>query len=87
MTTNKHDEDGRKIEMGKTYTWARKALGSFWETRRAALRTDAGMSTVEYALGLLTAAGVAVMFSKVVTGTSVAGALESMVMKALDAPF
>ncbi|MDX2292588.1 MULTISPECIES: DUF4244 domain-containing protein [Streptomyces] len=73
--------------MGKTYERARKALGAFWATRRAALRTDTGMSTVEYALGLLTAAGIAVMFYKVMTGGSVSGALESLVTKALDAPF
>ncbi|GGY43836.1 DUF4244 domain-containing protein [Streptomyces omiyaensis] len=73
--------------MGKTCGWVRKALGEFLRTRRAALRTDTGMSTVEYALGLLTAAGVAAMFYKVMSSGSVTGALQSLVTKALDAPF
>ncbi|MFF9338920.1 MULTISPECIES: DUF4244 domain-containing protein [unclassified Streptomyces] len=73
--------------MGTTYRWTRKALRGFWTTRRAALRTDTGMSTVEYALGLLTAAGVAALFYGVMTSGSVSGALQAMVTKALDAPF
>ncbi|MER5735642.1 MULTISPECIES: DUF4244 domain-containing protein [unclassified Streptomyces] len=73
--------------MGTTYGWARKALRRFWATRRAALKADTGMSTVEYALGLLTAAGVAALFYGVMTSGSVSGALQAMVTKALDAPF
>ncbi|MEU3399024.1 DUF4244 domain-containing protein [Streptomyces filamentosus] len=72
---------------GKTYARARKALGEFWVTRRSGLRTDRGMSTVEYAMGLLTAAGVAALFYKVMTSGPVSGALEALVGKALDAPF
>ncbi|MEV6203126.1 DUF4244 domain-containing protein [Streptomyces sp. NPDC051771] len=73
--------------METAYTRVRAALRGFWAARRAALRTDSGMSTVEYALGTLTAAGLAAVFYKVVTGGSVSGALESLVTKALDAPF
>ncbi|MFD4375997.1 DUF4244 domain-containing protein [Streptomyces sp. NPDC058486] len=72
---------------GKTYSRARKALRAFWVARRAALRTDGGMSTVEYAMGTLTAAAVAAVLYKVMTGGSVSGALEALVTRALDAPF
>ncbi|MFE5796637.1 DUF4244 domain-containing protein [Streptomyces sp. NPDC056503] len=73
--------------MATTYRWVRTALRGLWTARRAALRTDTGMSTVEYALGTLTAAAVAAVLYKVMTGGSVSGALESLVTKALDAPF
>ncbi|MER8035293.1 DUF4244 domain-containing protein [Streptomyces hydrogenans] len=75
------------MAMEMTYGRVRKALRGFWESRRAGLRTDSGMSTVEYALGLLTAAGVAALFYGVMTSGSVSGALQAMVTKALDAPF
>ncbi|MEU3608924.1 DUF4244 domain-containing protein [Streptomyces sp. NPDC035033] len=75
------------VRKKKACARARKALRAFWAVRRAALRTDGGMSTVEYALGMLTAAGVAALLYKVMTGGAVSGALESLVTKALDAPF
>ncbi|MET8970373.1 DUF4244 domain-containing protein [Streptomyces hydrogenans] len=75
------------MAMEMTYGRVRKALRGFWASRRAGLRTDSGMSTVEYALGLLTAAGVAALFYGVMTSGSVSGALQAMVTKALDAPF
>ncbi|MGW2301358.1 DUF4244 domain-containing protein [Streptomyces sp. NPDC001809] len=55
--------------------------------RREAARRDAGMTTSEYAVGTIAAAGFAAVLYKIVTSGAVSGALESMIGKALDAPF
>lgn len=55
--------------------------------RRAAECRDAGMTTSEYAVGTIAAAGFAAVLYKIVTSETVSGALESMIGKALDAPF
>ncbi|MFC9796736.1 DUF4244 domain-containing protein [Streptomyces sp. NPDC057695] len=55
--------------------------------RRDAARRDAGMTTSEYAVGTIAAAGFAAVLYKIVTSGAVSGALESMIGKALDAPF
>jgi hypothetical protein len=46
---------------------------------------DAGMSTVEYAIGLVAAAGFAALLYSVVTGDSVTAALTQLVQRALTA--
>ncbi|MEV7286877.1 DUF4244 domain-containing protein [Streptomyces sp. NPDC093252] len=51
--------------------------------RRA--RSDAGMATSEYALGVVAAAGFAVVLYRVLTSGTVAAKLQSMVESALDA--
>jgi hypothetical protein len=48
------------------------------------LRSDAGMSTVEYAIGTLAAAAFAAVLYEVVTNGSVASALGAMVQRALS---
>lgn len=52
-----------------------------------AARAEAGMTTAEYAVGTLAACGFAALLYKVVTSGSVAGALEALITKALDAKF
>lgn len=49
-------------------------------------RRDAGMSTAEYAVGTLAAAGLAAVLYKVVTSGAVSDALQQLVERALDAP-
>ncbi len=51
------------------------------------LRDDAGMSTVEYAIGCVAAAGFAALLYSVVTGDSVTAALTQLVQRALSAGF
>ncbi|MEV4944215.1 DUF4244 domain-containing protein [Streptomyces sp. NPDC053755] len=62
------------------------ALRTWWRARKAA-RSDAGMTTSEYAMGTIAAAAFAAVLYKIVTSGSVSAALESVVGKALDAPF
>ncbi|MFE0702559.1 DUF4244 domain-containing protein [Streptomyces sp. NPDC058872] len=62
-------------------------LSSWWRARQAAARSDAGMTTSEYAVGTIAAAAFAAVLYKIVTSGAVSGALESMIGKALDAPF
>jgi hypothetical protein len=50
-------------------------------------RDDAGMSTVEYAIGCVAAAGFAALLYSVVTGDSVTAALTQLVQRALTAGF
>ncbi|MFJ3584771.1 DUF4244 domain-containing protein [Streptomyces sp. NPDC090127] len=69
---------------GKQKRWTG---GAWWRVRRAAARGDAGMTTSEYAMGTIAAAGFATILYKIVTSGSVSGALESVIGKALDAPF
>jgi len=54
---------------------------------RHMLRDDAGMSTVEYAIGCVAAAGFAALLYSVVTGDSVTTALTQLVQRALTAGF
>ncbi|MFB8083595.1 DUF4244 domain-containing protein [Streptomyces sp. NPDC056013] len=63
------------------------AMGRWWRARREAARRDEGMTTSEYAVGTIAAAGFAAVLYKIVTSETVSGALESMIGKALDAPF
>jgi hypothetical protein len=51
------------------------------------LHDDAGMSTVEYAIGCVAAAGFAALLYAVVTGDSVTTALTQLVQRALTAGF
>jgi hypothetical protein len=52
-----------------------------------AVRGDAGMSTVEYAIGTVAAAAFAAVLYTVVTGDSVVGALDALVQRALSVNF
>ncbi|MCB5181060.1 DUF4244 domain-containing protein [Streptomyces antimicrobicus] len=54
-----------------------------WRARR----TDAGMSTSEYAMGTIAACAFAAVLYKVVTSDVVSTALQSTIGKALDVPF
>ncbi len=54
---------------------------------RRLLRDDDGMSTVEYAIGCVAAAGFAALLYSVVTGDSVTTALTQLVQRALTAGF
>ncbi|MEU9338386.1 DUF4244 domain-containing protein [Streptomyces sp. NPDC048290] len=57
-----------------------------WRARAMrGVRSDAGMVTSEYALGLVAAAGFAVVLYRVLTSGTVGAKLQSMVEKALDA--
>ncbi|MCX5227061.1 DUF4244 domain-containing protein [Streptomyces sp. NPDC006553] len=66
---------------------AKAAMGGWWRARREAARRDEGMTTSEYAVGTIAAAGFAAVLYKIVTSGAVSGALESVIGKALDAPF
>ncbi|MEU1800238.1 MULTISPECIES: DUF4244 domain-containing protein [unclassified Streptomyces] len=61
----------------------------WWVRWRAAVRAqaEAGMATVEYAMGTLAACAFAAVLYKVVTSGTVSGALRSVIGRALDAPF
>jgi hypothetical protein len=54
---------------------------------RARLRDDAGMSTVEYAIGTLAAAAFAAVLYTIVTGDSIVNALTGLVQRALSVAF
>jgi hypothetical protein len=51
------------------------------------VRGDAGMSTVEYAIGTVAAAAFAAVLYTVVTGDAISGALEALVQRALSVDF
>ena len=51
------------------------------------LRDDAGMSTVEYAIGTIAAAAFAAVLYAVVTGDSIVTALTDLVQRALSGQF
>ncbi|NNG34889.1 DUF4244 domain-containing protein [Nakamurella sp. DB0629] len=51
--------------------------------RRARTRADAGMTTVEYAVGTLVAAALAAVLYQIVTGESVLTGLTNLVNRAL----
>ncbi|MFE5942183.1 DUF4244 domain-containing protein [Streptomyces sp. NPDC056480] len=65
----------------------RTAMAGWWRARRETARRDEGMTTSEYAVGTIAAAGFAAVLYKIVTSGAVSGALESVIGKALDAPF
>ncbi|MFJ5138089.1 DUF4244 domain-containing protein [Streptomyces sp. NPDC088707] len=71
-----------EVDMG-----VKAARAGWWRARREAARRDEGMTTSEYAVGTIAAAGFAAVLYKIVTSDAVSGALESMIGKALDAPF
>lgn len=52
-----------------------------------AVRGDAGMSTVEYAIGTVAAAAFAAVLYTVLTGDSIVGALDALVQRALSVNF
>ncbi|MEO3752620.1 DUF4244 domain-containing protein [Streptomyces sp. B6B3] len=52
---------------------------------RGRVRSDAGMSTAEYAVGTLAAAALAALLYEVLTSGAVSGALESLIERALSA--
>ncbi|MFI0816715.1 DUF4244 domain-containing protein [Streptomyces sp. NPDC021098] len=64
-------------------------IRKWWVRRRAAVRAraEAGMATVEYAMGTLAACAFAAVLYKVVTSGTVSGALQAVIGRALDAPF
>ncbi|MGH4016134.1 MAG: DUF4244 domain-containing protein [Pseudonocardiaceae bacterium] len=53
----------------------------------SAVRGEAGMSTVEYAIGTIAAAAFAAVLYTVVTGDSIVGALDALVQRALSVNF
>ncbi len=80
----RQDEAGRVEEVGMAL---RVRLRGWWRARRTAARRDEGMTTSEYAVGTIAAAAFAAVLYKIVTSGAVSGALESVIGKALDAPF
>ena len=56
-------------------------------TRPTPLRGDAGMSTVEYAIGTVAAAAFAAVLYAVVSGDSVLNALTALIQRALSGTF
>lgn len=57
------------------------------ESRQARPDNDAGMSTVEYAVGTVVAAAFAAVLYRIVTGDSIVAGLTSLVQSALDTGF
>ncbi|WP_246531292.1 DUF4244 domain-containing protein [Streptomyces bathyalis] len=55
--------------------------------RGGQLRSDAGMSTAEYAVGTIAACGFAAVLYKVVTSGAVSSELQQLVERALHARF
>ncbi|MFG2899563.1 DUF4244 domain-containing protein [Streptomyces zaomyceticus] len=78
---------GRACEADRAEAVRRSVVRDWWRARREAARRDAGMTTSEYAVGTIAAAGFAAVLYKIVTSGTVSGALESVIGKALDAPF
>ncbi|WP_405874596.1 DUF4244 domain-containing protein [Streptomyces zaomyceticus] len=78
---------GKAGAAGRADAAGRAAVRAWWRVRREAARRDAGMTTSEYAVGTIAAAGFAAVLYKIVTSEAVSGALESVIGKALDAPF
>ncbi|MGW2325665.1 DUF4244 domain-containing protein [Streptomyces sp. NPDC001700] len=64
-------------------------MKQWWARRRAAarMRAEAGMATVEYAMGTLVGCAFAAVLYKVVTSGAVRSALQSVIGRALDGPF
>ncbi|MFF2142047.1 DUF4244 domain-containing protein [Kitasatospora sp. NPDC058190] len=69
-------------------TWRRKSRSVVGRARRLARRrrrSDAGMTTAEYAVGTLGACALAAGLYKVVTSATITGALTEMLERALHA--
>ncbi|MEU0838003.1 DUF4244 domain-containing protein [Streptomyces sp. NPDC005962] len=64
-------------------------MKKWWARRRAAAcaQAEAGMATVEYAMGTLAACAFAAVLYKVVTSGTVSGALQAVIGRALDGSF
>jgi len=65
-------------------------MKKWFSARMRALRgkdAQAGMTTAEYAVGTIAAAGFGAVLYQVVTSDAVSGALQSVIAKALDAQF
>ena len=60
--------------------WLRRT----WQTARRRVGNDRAMSTIEYALGCVAAAGLGALLYTVVTGDDVAGALSDIFTRALE---
>ncbi|MFI9157118.1 DUF4244 domain-containing protein [Kitasatospora aureofaciens] len=68
--------------------WRRRGRGAEGRLRRTVRRrgrSDAGMTTAEYAVGTLGACALAAGLYKVVTSTAITGALTEMLERALHA--
>ena len=66
---------------------ARGTRVTLWSRLRRLVRDDAGMSTVEYAIGTVAAAAFGAVLYAVVTGDSVVTALTELVQRALSVTF
>ena len=77
----------RRALAGRTGVGLRTARSGIRRRFCRLLRDDAGMSTVEYAIGCVAAAGFAALLYSVVTGDSVTTALTQLVQRALTAGF
>lgn len=55
-----------------------------WYVRRMRRSADAGMTTVEYAIGTVVAAAFAAVLYRIVTGDSIVSGLTSLVASALS---
>ncbi|MFE7570330.1 DUF4244 domain-containing protein [Streptomyces sp. NPDC057539] len=68
--------------------WMRiRRIRRIWRARPRRARADAGMTTSEYAVGTIAACALAAVLYKVVTSGPVAGALQSLIGRALSAQF
>jgi hypothetical protein len=63
--------------------WWRRVIAQL----AGAVDGEAGMSTVEYAIGTIAAAAFAAVLYKVVTGDMIVGALNDLVQRALSVQF
>lgn len=63
---------------GQVRAWTRRCV------RRMRRSADAGMTTVEYAIGTIAAAALAAVLYKIVTGDSIVTALGNLVQSALE---
>ncbi|MCB1286873.1 MAG: DUF4244 domain-containing protein [Mycobacterium sp.] len=61
----------------------REALGVLRSRMNTLVADEAGMSTVEYAIGTIAAAAFGAILYSVVTGDSVVGALTNLISRAL----
>ena len=57
---------------------------SAWSRLNGLVLDDAGMSTVEYAIGTIAAAAFGAILYSVVTGDSIVGALTNIISRALN---
>lgn len=62
----------------------REAIGALRSRMHMLLADEAGMSTVEYAIGTIAAAAFGAILYSVVTGDSVVGALTNLISRALS---